>query len=1214
MGAAATSRRWHRPILAAVAIVALILSVAAWLVASESGLRAACSLAEGVSGGRLTLAPAGGSLLGPLRLAEADWQEGGGRIRLQGMHLDWQPRRLLEGRLQVTNLAAEELSIVTMASAEPPRLPASLRLPVDVGVTAVRLGKVLRDGSVLAENVTTALEIGGGRYRLLALGARIGGIALQAQGELAADAPFALQASGELHGQLAERPMRLAVVAAGDLAAIDLRADSREGPLQGMAQGRLTPFAAQLFSHLKIDFRGLDPAAWVDGAPQADLDLVADLIPEDGAPLSVVGPFSLRNRLAGPFDRERLPMTAVTGQLRWQEGEARVDLALSLTGGGSLSGQGRWQGGAVALDLHARHLDAATLHSRLQPTRLAGSIEGRIERESQQAAVDLAEPRFSVQANATRVGSRVAVESLRIQAGTAGLVAHGSVDLGEARAFVAEGELQRFNPARFVRVPAARINARFAASGSLHPRWAAQGHFELRDSQWAGQPLAGSGDLDLLWPQVRKADIRLAAGANRLTVRGAFGAPGQTLVAELAAPALAAFGLEGGIGGNLRLGGTLASPAGELHLESERLAVAGKFRLQGLLATASAGSRPSDPLRIDVRLGTLGTPDQPALLKSLQWTVSGTRQSHELAASAAVAGRGQLSLTARGGLAEPAGGPAWAGTMTALTWQAAAPGQSVRLQQAAPLRLAGDGWSVGPAELLGDGWSGRLQGRAAQGRLVVSGQAEGLRLGRFAGELEAGLQGAWQLERTAPWRGRLQVESPDLAWLGPLLADGVTTGGRFSGDLRLAGTPTQPVTSGQLAGDGLRVHLVDQGLRLERGELRAQLADNRLELSRLAFDSPLQAPPRALRLAAGSSLDELTARPGRLEIKGELRIDAVGATAETAALDVRLERLGVIQSPEQWVMASGTGRVDWRSGGLELAAKLAVDAGYWQLARPGTPQLSDDVVVKRGEGSPPLAARPRLALDVETDLGRHFHFSGAGLQSRLAGSVRLRAEGRDLPRASGTIRTVGGRFDAYGQQLDIVRGILNFSGLLENPSLNVRAVRRGLVVEPGVEVSGTAKRPVVRLVSDPEMADAEKLSWLVLGHGSEQGGAGDASVLLSAAGAILGGESGGVVQQLKRTFGIDDFALRSGQVGDSGSRQATSRVVGSGVSGASAGEQIVSVGKRLSSNVLLSYEQTLGKTESVVKLTVRLTRGVSVVGRAGSDNAVDFFYNFRFGR
>ena len=87
----------------------------------------------------------------------------------------------------------------------------------------------------------------------------------------------------------------------------------------------------------------------------------------------------------------------------------------------------------------------------------------------------------------------------------------------------------------------------------------------------------------------------------------------------------------------------------------------------------------------------------------------------------------------------------------------------------------------------------------------------------------------------------------------------------------------------------------------------------------------------------------------------------------------------------------------------------------------------------------------------------------------------MRASGRDLPRASGSIRSRDGRFEAYGQQLEIERGILTFQGLIENPALDVRAVRKGLPVEAGVQVSGTAQKPTVKLISDPELPDAEKL-------------------------------------------------------------------------------------------------------------------------------------------
>ena len=272
------------------------------------------------------------------------------------------------------------------------------------------------------------------------------------------------------------------------------------------------------------------------------------------------------------------------------------------------------------------------------------------------------------------------------------------------------------------------------------------------------------------------------------------------------------------------------------------------------------------------------------------------------------------------------------------------------------------------------------------------------------------------------------------------------------------------------------------------------------------------------------------------------------------------------------------------------------------------------MVIKRPGGPPSARLRPRLDLDLGADLGRNFLFNGAGLSSRLVGELRLTAQGRDLPRASGSIRARDGRFDAYGQKLAIERGILNFNGLLDNPGLDVRALRKGLAVEAGVQISGSAQKPLVKLVSDPDLPEAEKLAWLVLGHGPEQMGAGDATLLFSAAGGLLGNDSANVVQQLKKTFGFDELGIRQGNLGDSLGRQPSSRVAGGTLDPSSTGQQIFSVGKRLSSNALLSYEQTLGKAESVVKLSVSLGRQLTVVGRAGSDNALDIFYSLAFGR
>jgi len=611
----------------------------------------------------------------------------------------------------------------------------------------------------------------------------------------------------------------------------------------------------------------------------------------------------------------------------------------------------------------------------------------------------------------------------------------------------------------------------------------------------------------------------------------------------------------------------------------------------------------------------LSSANQPGLARALHFQASGSNQAHNWQAGVELADRSRLSLAAAGGIEPGDGGPRWHGRLLEARLDSPEPARQFRLTAPADLQLGAAAWAFGPAQLAGAplDWRATLQATADSQTLRASLQARGARIGTLGGELTAGLQGAWSLDRLAPWRGNLQTEIADLGWLAELIGEGWQSAGRFSGELKLAGSPAQPLTHGSFRGEKLAVRQPAQGLNLSDGELAVELDANRLRIRQLSFLSQLQAMPRPLRLSNRDDMAALTARPGRLEVSGEMRI-AGSQGSDDAFLDFRLERLGAFQLPEQWIMVSGAGRLSWNGEAIGASGKLTVDAGYWQLAPGGIPRLSDDVVVRRAGDTAAPTLRPKLELDVTTDLGRNFLFVGAGLSSRLAGDLRLRASGRDLPRASGSIRLRDGRFDAYGQQLAITRGILTFQGLLDNPGLDVLAVRRGLAVEPGVQIGGTAQRPVIRLVSDPELPEAEKLAWLVLGHGSESMGAGDATLLLSAAGGLLGNDSGNVVQQLKKTFGIDEFAVRQGELGGTGGRQAGSRVAGSSVDTSTTGSQILSIGKRLSSNALLSYEQALGRAEGIVKLTVNLNRQVSVIGRAGSDNALDIFYTLSFGR
>src|SRR6185369_13148850 len=213
------------------------------------------------------------------------------------------------------------------------------------------------------------------------------------------------------------------------------------------------------------------------------------------------------------------------------------------------------------------------------------------------------------------------------------------------------------------------------------------------------------------------------------------------------------------------------------------------------------------------------------------------------------------------------------------------------------------------------------------------------------------------------------------------------------------------------------------------------------------------------------------------------------------------DHVPVTQIATRFVAVSGEARLEAGGDGLVAAGTFSADAGWIGALTDAPPSVSEDVVVVRKAAPPanaPAKGKEKITLDVRFTLGEHVYFEGRGLDTRLGGELRVQGEPTSL-RASGVIRTLGGTYEGYGQKLTIERGALAFNGPIDNPHLDVRAVRKGLPVEAGVEVGGTVARPRVRLVSTPEVPEPEKLSWMILGRGPSDLGPGDASLLLSAA-------------------------------------------------------------------------------------------------------------------
>ncbi|MES2106651.1 MAG: translocation/assembly module TamB domain-containing protein [Pseudomonadota bacterium] len=498
-------------------------------------------------------------------------------------------------------------------------------------------------------------------------------------------------------------------------------------------------------------------------------------------------------------------------------------------------------------------------------------------------------------------------------------------------------------------------------------------------------------------------------------------------------------------------------------------------------------------------------------------------------------------------------------------------------------------------------------------RIALQMNASGARLGNWqvrANSILSKRAGAWTIAPEAALDGMVKADVPDIQWLGPWLNPGLALKGKLNVDALLAGTAGKPRYQAKILGSELELAFAAEGLLLPNGSLDAQVDGSRVKLNKLQFSNAVTSMPRHAQFRDLNWIKQ----NGEFHATGEIDM-----ASETGSIQAQWDKFPLLQRSDRWIVVSGQASVTEANKIWSLNGKLLADGAFFKVPKLPPPSLSGDVVVTRKEDKNKAAQDSEDAkkglktrVDVTLDMGPRFVFVGRGLDTTLAGSIRLRATDAGPVQASGSIRTEGGVYEGYGQQLAIERGILNFQGPPNNPGLNVRALRRGLQVEAGVEVIGTVAAPQVRLVSEPDVPDAEKLSWLVLGRGSDQIAGNDASLLMTAASAIFGGDgSRNVPREIVQGLGFDEFSVGSAD-NSMGSKLPTQTIAGATTVNATTNDKVVSVGKHLAPGLVLSVERGLSDASGAVKLTWQLTRRVSIIGRTGTESSVDAYYTFSF--
>jgi translocation and assembly module TamB len=795
------------------------------------------------------------------------------------------------------------------------------------------------------------------------------------------------------------------------------------------------------------------------------------------------------------------------------------------------------------------------------------------------------------------------------------------------------------------------------------------------NSRLAGASLAGAASGHWSSGRLRALDLRLAQGQDRLAAQGSLGSVGDQLKIDLQVANLERHlpglrgpaRLTGQLGGrfdDLRVG--FALDAGPVDLvESQRPA------LRGLALKASLTGTPTVH-RIDLDLST-----RPERLR-----LSGTGGWIQAASSwQARIGGLRLDGTLPATLTEPFDLRVGPGYVELRGLELAVSEGRVRFESVdwreGTLRSAGalSGLSLAPlADWLDASQLGATTASATQGGLALSSATQSDKTTREAiarlRSLQA--QGEWSIEGAAWQRlsgsaslevkpdpaaankalepglaesrlnlrldeGRLAGEArlivPSLAFSRRLTAPDWVADGSLAFEGRIGGSLALPELEGLLTGQSLSLANRSLGWRLRNGSLSARFDGRQLQIDSLRFASGDQGVVELL----GRISPPTSARTRAETTSGSPSAAHTAGAPFDADLDLRLQRFVVPLDPGQRLLLSGRTRLVAREGSVSWSGAVKADEGLIEFRSGGAPEMPADlVIVDRRVSAPQVEKRiappqaspaatspewtPVVQADMRIELGERLRVQGGGLDARLTGELVLSGRLPQDPRVHGRVQLRDGTFAAYGRKLALSRGELRFNGEFDNPALDIVAMRNSVPVSAGVAVTGLARSPRVRLVSEPDVPDAQKLSWLVLGTGLEDAAAaGQALALREAALTLLGDDDGGMVGGLSQAFGVDAIGFGRSASGASTSLE-RSRLGPPGLPSASAAvyaggavrEEVLSVSKRLNSRLTVSYERGIQGIWNLVRLQYEISNRLSLRAQSGSENAVDLLYFWWF--
>ncbi|MBC7142285.1 MAG: translocation/assembly module TamB domain-containing protein, partial [Rhodobacteraceae bacterium] len=392
--------------------------------------------------------------------------------------------------------------------------------------------------------------------------------------------------------------------------------------------------------------------------------------------------------------------------------------------------------------------------------------------------------------------------------------------------------------------------------------------------------------------------------------------------------------------------------------------------------------------------------------------------------------------------------------------------------------------------------------------------------------------------------------------------------GPVSFDLRLSGPLRLGALSGRVGLDNARLVAPTFGFELEAMRLAADLSGGQATLS------------------------------GGADVRGGGRVDISGPVTLSRPYDSDLSiRLAEVRlrDPDLYdttVSGAVTLRGPFLGGALISGA---VSLGRTEVRVPSTglggnatltgvshlnePAAVHQTRIRAGLAKPDGATRergPGYGLDLSISAPERIFVRGRGLDAEMGGALRLTGTTANIV-PSGQFNLIRGRLDILGKRFTIDEGLVALQGAL-TPYIRFSAATEADGITATIVIEGEASAPEIRFLSSPELPEEEVIAQLLFGRSLISLSPLQAAQLASAVATLAGKGGEGIVGNLRKSFGLDDLDVTTGEDGSAGLR----------------------AGRYLSEKIYTDVSIGSGG-KSEVNLNLDIRSGVKARGTLGSD-------------